>query len=340
MSECLDTEPGGWGRLLRRALATGAPVLVHTPLGDTGVFDDVYVYELCVMLLPLATQQRIHRMRRALDAQQHLVLHLVQNAVVQTYLEFFVGACAVLAAPRFTHSRLGKPEVDWEHYQALSPTPIPRFTFSMSRCATGVGMLLSTNPTVQQVGLDYACTTDKLLDSAFDLAEYRDIFTACEYNRWDSVVMAQPPATRVLWFCQLWALKESFTKLLGVGLHTDLRLYEFGPMGLVDMAGLLHLDAPEAAFASVHTDHAAAATGTAGTGPAADNATSAAATFRPGWITPRAAVTNHSAPTELYTVDVGMVLSTIVAACVTDGSHLPPVAVACPLPFLVARNVP
>lgn len=104
----------------------------------------------------------------------------------------------------FTSNRYGKPQIQGSDVH-----------FSMSNQRGFTSMVIAST----ECGIDLASPSD--VAGVDHLVHFKDIFHDDEYD----YLMTVEDSTSV--FTHYWALKESFTKKLGVGLNGDLQAYNF-----------------------------------------------------------------------------------------------------------------
>lgn len=109
----------------------------------------------------------------------------------------------------FTSNEYGKPQLEGCGFQ-----------FSMSNQQGYTSMVVSR----AQCGIDLANCNDVDKFGTGYLAHFRDIFHPDEYEALEALADDEQTKNR---FTHYWALKESYTKLLGVGLNGDLKSYNF-----------------------------------------------------------------------------------------------------------------
>ncbi|CDR38875.1 CYFA0S02e07668g1_1 [Cyberlindnera fabianii] len=163
-------------------------------------------FETALRLLPFESQTRIISKKFSKDAQTALA-----NQLLQRYI------CCCLTGKtirdlQFTTNEYGKPRlVDSD------------VAFSMSNQRGYTSMVVSLIGI--EVGVDLASTDDvnQFGDDDY-IKHFRDIFHPKEFEYLESI---KDERTRRDVFTHFWALKESYTKLLGVGLNGDLTSYWF-----------------------------------------------------------------------------------------------------------------
>jgi len=103
-----------------------------------------------------------------------------------------------------------------------------QFSFSMSNQQGYTSMVVSLKG--NQVGIDLAsCSDVDQFDNDY-IPNFKDIFHRDEYE----VLERVKEDDKRLLFTEYWALKESYTKKLGVGLNGDLTSYNFQNVPLLD----------------------------------------------------------------------------------------------------------
>ncbi|KAK9476626.1 4'-phosphopantetheinyl transferase superfamily [Lipomyces japonicus] len=173
-----------------------------------------------VSLLPAYEQLALKKYHFRSDAVQHLVSLLLQHAVI-SQLQGIAWKDS-----RITRSTSGRPS-----YQSA------RFDYNVSHhgglVAIGVRTVNSKRIGVDIVDIDEAT---KNWRSGWE-NDFHDVFTENEYKTILSERDSYKIKRRLFTF---WALKEAYTKAIGVGLLSDLKSVEFTNVGDIDVSGLDH----------------------------------------------------------------------------------------------------
>lgn len=163
-------------------------------------------FEKLLRFLPFSQQTRIISKKDATIARITLI-----NQLLQRYI-----CCRVVGKQphelEFTANQYGKPFLKDSNFQ-----------FSMSNSSISTSMVVDFDN--KEVGIDLADTRD--VDTFGDdyLNHFRDIFHPNEFEYLKG--FTDNTDQQKLLFTQYWALKESYTKKLGVGLNGDLASYNF-----------------------------------------------------------------------------------------------------------------
>ncbi|ODQ80577.1 hypothetical protein BABINDRAFT_166187 [Babjeviella inositovora NRRL Y-12698] len=225
-----------WSQLkeiIERSKTQNAPpvifyVTVPTKQTTDNEFTDVYRWELCLRSLSLQQQLGIRNKKFLLDAYQVLINKLLQDFVLKIYL-FEESSLEIPEPIRYTYNEFGKPLLSPEYDLGMN------LHFSMSNSADIVGMVVTTHPAARRIGIDLSNTNDDVLpvgDPGVGLETYESVFFPSEYQH---LQLYKDDARLKLLLNQYWALKESYTKLLGVGLNMDLSRLEFSGVNFLDV---------------------------------------------------------------------------------------------------------
>ncbi|KAG7822068.1 hypothetical protein KL928_000543 [Ogataea angusta] len=171
---------------------------------------DDYRFELLMRTLPLTDQAKILRKRGASDKIASLIGALLVRYVL---LEKNVSAKSWHSLA-FQTGDLGKPYVENSKF---------KFNHSDEKHIVAVAIDFQG---VSEVGIDLANPED-VGDSREFLTHFGPIFTNLELEQIDATISDLPQASQQQHLSLYWALKESYSKFKGVGLHGNLQKYEF-----------------------------------------------------------------------------------------------------------------
>ncbi len=182
--------------------------------------------ERCRALLSDDERARELRFRFAEDRQSYLMAH----ALVRHVLSQLCGVAP--DALRFANGEHGRPEL-------ASPQRAPRLRFNLShtRGLVACGVTLERDIGVDVEHIDRRIEIDRLAESVFSERERAALYAL------------QPEARRERFF-ELWTLKESYIKAVGVGISMPLRAISIDPAAQPTPA--IAFDEPLAADAGEH----------------------------------------------------------------------------------------
>lgn len=183
----------------------------------------------CRALLSEDELAREQRFRFAEDRQSYLMAHaLVRHVLSQL--------CGVAPGElRFASGEHGRPELS-----APQRTPRLRFNLSHTRGLVACGVALEHDVGVDVEHIDRRLEVDRLAESVFSESERAALY-------------ALPPERRRERFFELWTLKESYIKAVGVGISMPLRAISIDPTA--GAAPTIAFDAPLADDAGAHYLH-------------------------------------------------------------------------------------
>ncbi|ESX00987.1 hypothetical protein KL918_002630 [Ogataea parapolymorpha] len=189
-----------------------APFVVFwVDLCDCGhIVRDDYRFELLMRTLPLTDQAKILRKRSSSDKIASLIGALLVRYVL---LEKNLSA-KKWHSLAFQTGDLGKPYVENSKF---------KFNHSDEKHIVAVAIDFQG---VSEIGIDLANPED-VGDSREFLIHFRPIFSDLELEQIDATISDLPPGSQQQHLSLYWALKESYSKFKGVGLHGNLQKYEF-----------------------------------------------------------------------------------------------------------------
>jgi 4'-phosphopantetheinyl transferase len=164
-------------------------VIDHTePIGDA-------VYRRLLEVVSEEKRARILRMRRRIDRERSLIGDIVVRFAATMALNIPVHH------HEFGISSCGKPYL--VHH--------PDFHFNLSHSGRYITFVFAAVP----VGID----VEQIAPTSFDVAQM--FFSSAEY----SDLMSRPEELRLMYFYDLWTIKESYLKLRGEGLSRPLNSF-------------------------------------------------------------------------------------------------------------------
>lgn len=163
--------------------------------------EDDYNYEMAVRLAGLRHRAAVNAAKDHGARVRKLVATLFPRMVVN-----MVRRCGEVFQPvQMSHNNYGKPLVSGLHFNTSSSNDVV--------CVVVRWDL--------EIGVDLSHARQNIAATFMD--DFHDIFSVEEHTQ----MMAFPAEQRYVMFNQLWTLKESFTKYLGVGLNVDLNKFWF-----------------------------------------------------------------------------------------------------------------
>lgn len=194
------------------------PTVLLLSIHKTGLTDDFSFHE-ALTLLPLATQAQILKKKFQKDQIRALCNQLLQKYGV------------------LKHVTISRNELIWGRGEFGKPKLVnyPHIHFSMSNGEDTVCMYIMNSKLNdetngpdrldEEVGIDIASIVD--LAKVEDLQLYKgNVFTVVEFNHLESFKDDLQKLKKM--FAHYWSLKESYTKLLGTGLNTNLLKIDLG----------------------------------------------------------------------------------------------------------------
>lgn len=167
-----------------------------------------FKFETALRLLPFPAQTRIISKRFPQDQRTALANQLLQRFICCLLLN------TDMPSLRFSSNRYGKPQLEGD----------TSLQFSMSNQRGYSSMVVST----RECGIDLASCDDVNQFGEGYIGHFKDIFHEDEYTHLQSI---DNKAVLKNVFTHYWALKESYTKKLGVGLNGDMPSYNFRDVG-------------------------------------------------------------------------------------------------------------
>ncbi|ODQ63794.1 hypothetical protein NADFUDRAFT_13014, partial [Nadsonia fulvescens var. elongata DSM 6958] len=169
-----------------------------------------------LMLLPIHDQPKIERMSFRHDAKMALASQLLRRYVV-----------AIVTGTRWLETEILKTQ------QGRPYVPGAVFDFNISHMSGFVVIVVRLDRT--SVGVDVACFTPPEDWAEGWMQGFRELFSPAEFDE----ILAGGVDSKYseLQLAHRWALKEAYTKALGIGLVTDLSLIEFRNLKLVSKLG-------------------------------------------------------------------------------------------------------
>lgn len=183
-------------------------------------------------LLPFTQQVKVIQKKFSEDAKTALANQLLQRFISCQYLGINDGSKL-----EFRQNQYGKP------YLVRS-----NFSYSMSNQQGFTSMVISLEDN-NEIGIDLASISDTKNFGENYLEHFKDIFHPQEFKIVNKI--DNPDELKVL-FTEYWALKESYTKKLGVGLNGDLSSYNFQQVPRLKPVSSQSLDTE---FFRVRLDH-------------------------------------------------------------------------------------
>ncbi|QEU62728.1 Lys5 [Kluyveromyces lactis] len=170
---------------------------------EDGYLKDSFNFEIAMRLLPFEAQDKVLRKRS--DKLQRMAL---TNRLLQLY------GCSIVTGENLNHlifgnGPFGKPML-------LSHKGIE---FSMSNGEQSCVMAVQET----EVGIDIASTIDCNHWDAEYLDTFQDIFTDQEFK-----TLKESSSHRDELFTLYWSMKESYMKLIGTGLNTNIKAIDIG----------------------------------------------------------------------------------------------------------------
>lgn len=170
---------------------------------EDGYLDDSFNFESSMRLIPLESQNLI--LRKRLPKLQRMAL---VNRLLQIY------GCSKISGLKsgqlkFTRGQFGKPKLEGNG----------NIEFSMSNGEQSCVMVTQQT----EVGIDIASTMDcERWDEGY-LHTFQDVFTDEEL-----AALKASSSHRDELFTLYWSMKESYTKLIGTGLNTNIKAIDIG----------------------------------------------------------------------------------------------------------------
>lgn len=166
---------------------------------------DVYNLEMCLRLLSLSDSAKLRMLSGHVLAKK-----LLAKLLVSLVVNYFQGTPS-LKEVRFTYGKYGKPSVlaDFE------------FSISTSNDIVCVAVEIGSNT---PIGVDLSHHKQDAVSPLEFMDQFGPMFTALEKTQLENIADL---GKRYIAFNHLWTLKESFTKLIGSGLHIDLASFSF-----------------------------------------------------------------------------------------------------------------
>lgn len=166
----------------------------------------VLQFEVAMRQLPFQQQVKIMQKKFTLDAKTALA-----NQLLQRFISCLCLGTHDQSKLQFKQNQYGKP------YLVDSD-----FSFSMSNQQGYTSMVISL--VNEEIGIDLASCSDVDKFGVDYLEHFHDIFHPEEFQILQGIKSSDDLK---LIFTEYWALKESYTKKLGVGLNGDLASYNF-----------------------------------------------------------------------------------------------------------------
>ncbi|OBA14861.1 uncharacterized protein OGAPODRAFT_9118 [Ogataea polymorpha] len=160
--------------------------------------------------LPLADQAKILRKRNSSDR----LVSMIGALLVRYVLLQNNWSAENWHSLAFQTGDLGKPYVENSKF---------KFNHSDEKHIVAVAIDFQG---VSEIGIDLANPED-VGDPREFLVHFRPIFSDLELEQIDATISALPPGSQQQYLSLYWALKESYAKFKGVGLHGNLQKYEF-----------------------------------------------------------------------------------------------------------------
>ncbi|KAG7883121.1 hypothetical protein KL937_000294 [Ogataea polymorpha] len=194
------------------SISGSAPFVVFwVNLCDCGhIVRDDYRFELLMRTLPLADQAKILRKRNSSDR----LVSMIGALLVRYVLLQNNWSAENWHSLAFQTGDLGKPYVENSKF---------KFNHSDEKHIVAVAIDFQG---VSEIGIDLANPED-VGDPREFLVHFRPIFSDLELEQIDATISALPPGSQQQYLSLYWALKESYAKFKGVGLHGNLQKYEF-----------------------------------------------------------------------------------------------------------------
>lgn len=177
---------------------------------------DEFKFELLLRKLNLKQQLKIRNIKNEFDRYTKLINLLFLNYIVENYEEKEVKLIQ-------SKNKFGKPTLDNRSYQ---------FNLSDEEGIVCLAVGFNEKMKNKEIGIDLANPLDierfKLSKlENFYKVDFRSIFSNEEINSLDSLFNTLQYNERLNILSQIWALKESYCKYLGVGITAGMENYQF-----------------------------------------------------------------------------------------------------------------